>query len=150
MRPVQRSGMGFAVGERERAAPRAAEHQPAFDAEMRAQRLDVGDEMRRGVVAQFAQGRGAPGAALVENHDAVMRGIEEAPVSRRGAGAGTAVEKQHRRPARITRLLPVHAVHAVEIEHAGVVGFDFRIKPGADCRGDVSHSCMPMRKQARP
>ena len=40
-------GMAQAVGERERAAPRAAEQQPARDAEMGAQLLHVGDEVSR-------------------------------------------------------------------------------------------------------
>jgi hypothetical protein len=72
--------MRFAVGERERAAPRAAENEPAVDAQVPAQPLDVGDEMRRGVVPQFAERRGTPRPALVEDHDAVVCGVEETPV----------------------------------------------------------------------
>ena len=43
-------GVRLRVGERERAAPRAAEDLPALDAEVRAERLDVGDQMPGGVV----------------------------------------------------------------------------------------------------
>ena len=45
-------GVRLRVGERERAAPRAAEHLPALDAEVLAQPLDVGDEVPGGVVLE--------------------------------------------------------------------------------------------------
>ena len=52
-----------------------------------AQRFDVGDQVRGGVGAQIGIGLAgerpaAPGAALVEEHDAVGVRIEEAPLSR--------------------------------------------------------------------
>jgi hypothetical protein len=43
-------GMRLAVGEREGAAPRAAEHEPPVDLEVLPQTLDIGDQVRRGVV----------------------------------------------------------------------------------------------------
>jgi hypothetical protein len=45
-----------------------------------AQTLDVGDEVRRRVFAQLAERRRATGAALVEDHDAIVRRVEEAAV----------------------------------------------------------------------
>jgi len=73
-------GVRFAIGQRKRAAPRAAEHEPALDPEMLAQPLDVGHEMQCGVVAQLPQRRRASRSALVEDDDPVMHGIEETPV----------------------------------------------------------------------
>ena len=81
------------VGERQRAAPRAAEDLPPLDAEVLAQRLDVGDQVPRRVVDERRVRRALAAAALVEEHDAVRRGIEEAPVARLGAEAGAAVQE---------------------------------------------------------
>ena len=43
------------VGERQRGAPGAAEQQPAVDAQMRAQHLDIGDQVGGGVGLQPAE-----------------------------------------------------------------------------------------------
>src|SRR6185295_5522392 len=104
--------------------------EPAVDLEVLAQALDVRDEMLRGVVLQLAERRGAAGSALIEYDDTVVRRIEEAPVRRRRAGAGSAVEKEHRSPVRVPALLPVHGVRAVEPQLARAVrlylGVEFR------------------------
>ncbi|KAG0919265.1 hypothetical protein G6F32_016251 [Rhizopus arrhizus] len=74
--------MGLRIGQRQRRAPRAAVDQPAFDAQMLTHLLDVGHQRLRGVVAQLAERRGAPAAALVDQHDAVARRVEEAAMGR--------------------------------------------------------------------
>ncbi len=132
-------GMRFAVRQRERAAPRAAEHQPALDAEVPAQPFDVGYQVRRRVVAQLTERRRAPGPALVENDDAVVSRIEETPVRGGGACAGPAVQEQHRHSMRVSRLLPVHGVHAVQLQHASAVGLGLGIQFRARLVGDVGH-----------
>ena len=76
-------GMGEAIGQRQRAAPRAAEQQPLLDAEMGPQPFHVGHEMAGGVVVQFAERHRAAAAALVEDDDAVELRIEEAAMHRR-------------------------------------------------------------------
>src|SRR6185437_3197300 len=119
-------GMRLGIGERQRRAPGAAEGEPALDAEMTAQRLHVGDEMRGRVVDERAQRRRAPGAALIEDDDAVMMRVEEAAMGRRRAGAGAAMEKRHGNAAGIARLLPIHRVERVEPEEAGGKGLDRR------------------------
>ena len=83
----------FGVRERERRAPRAAEHQPAVDVEVRAQTLEVGDEGLRRVAFELGDGRRAAGAALVDEHDAPERRIEVAAVMRQAAAAGAAVQE---------------------------------------------------------
>ena len=70
-------GMFQAVGERQRAAPRAAEQQPLLDAEMGPKLLHVGHEMAGCVVVQFAERHGAAATALIEHDDAVELRIEE-------------------------------------------------------------------------
>jgi hypothetical protein len=42
--------------------------------------LDVGHQVRGGVVTQFAERGGATAAALVDQNDAVARGIKETTV----------------------------------------------------------------------
>jgi hypothetical protein len=101
MKPAQRAAMRFAVSEREGAAPRAAEHEPALDLEVLPQPLDIGDEVRGRVLLQLPERRGAARPALIENYDAVARGIEKAAVGRRGARPGSAVQEQDRHAVRI-------------------------------------------------
>jgi hypothetical protein len=124
--PPLRVGLG--VGERERAAPGAAEHQPAVDGEGFSQGLDVGDQVLGGVVGELAQRRRAARSALVEQHDAVVGRVEEAPVVERQAGARAAVQEQGRPARRIAADLPVHDVGGVEGERARLQGLDHGIE----------------------
>ena len=87
---------------------------------MAAQRLDVGDQVLRGVVLQAAERARPPGAALVEDDDAPEVRVEEAAMHRAGAGARAAVQEQHRPAARIAHLLPVHDVAGGERQVAGL------------------------------
>ncbi len=67
---------------------------------MLSERFDVGDEVIGGVHREVRAvgdvGRGPPAAALVEQHDPVGRGIEEAAVRGIGAAARTAVQEDDR------------------------------------------------------
>ena len=89
-------GVALRVGQRQRRAPGAAEHQPALDPQMRAQRLDVGDQVPGGVLAQLGVRAARAAAALIEQHDAVAPRIEEAPHAGIGAAARAAVQEHHR------------------------------------------------------
>jgi len=51
---------------------------PALNAEVVANFLDVGDQVPGGVRFQRRVGRALPTAALVEVHDSVLFGVEEA------------------------------------------------------------------------
>jgi len=104
-------GMSRRVSQRERRAPRSAEHQPAIDAEMATQSLDVAHDMLRGVLVHAGDRRGTAGAALIEQHDPVRRGIEEAPMRRIAAGTGAAVQEHRRSTGRIAAQL-VHEAMA--------------------------------------
>src|SRR5205823_2537515 len=104
------------VRERKGRAPRSAEHEPALDSEVRAQALEVGDEMLRRVVAKLAQRRRLARTALIVEHDAIARRIEVAAMVRRDAAAGATVKEYCRNPARVAALLPVHRMHRVERE----------------------------------
>ena len=65
---------------------------------MSPQDLDVLEQQLGRVVSGLAE-RGRPtGAALVEQDDAVVIGIEEAPMQRPAARTGSAVQKQDRHP----------------------------------------------------
>jgi hypothetical protein len=70
----------------------------------------------------------AAAVALVEQHDPVGRGVELAAVVGRAAGTRAAVDHQYRLSAGISADLPVDFVAIADIEQAGVVGFDRRVK----------------------
>ena len=75
---------------------------------MAAQRLDIRDEMGRGVVVEAAERTGPSGTALVEQHDPPEARIEEPAMHGARAGARTTMEEQRRQPAGVARLLPIH------------------------------------------
>jgi hypothetical protein len=102
------------VGEAERRAPRGAEHEPALDPEVLAQRLDVGEEVVRRVGAQLAERLAAAAAALVEEHDPVAREVERLEPERRAAGSRAAVEDH--RGASLAVDLPVDPVAVADVQ----------------------------------
>jgi hypothetical protein len=93
---------------------------------MPAQALEVGDEVRRRVVAELGRRRGPAGAALIEQDDAPEPGVEKAAVVRQAAAARTAVQEHDRNAPRIAAGLPVQLVPAVDGEPAVGVRLDFR------------------------
>ena len=111
-------GMCLRIGERQRRAPRAAEHEPVLDAEALAQRLDVGDKVLRRVGLQFGVRARAAAAALVEQDDHVMVGIEQAAVIGMAAAARPAVQEQRGLALRVARRFPADAVIVADIEMA--------------------------------
>ena len=87
-------GVRLGVGQRQRAPPRAAEDLPPVDPEVRAERLDVGDEVPGRVVLERSVRRALAAAPLIEEHDAV------AHWDRRSAAALAPVPRQGRRGGR--------------------------------------------------
>jgi hypothetical protein len=120
-------GVLLRVRERERAAPRAAEHLPALDAEVLAQRFHVGDQVPGGVVFERRMRSAATAAALVEEHDPVARGIPEASLGGRGAAARAAMHEQRGLAGGVAVLLEVDLVRRVDCQAARVERSDFRI-----------------------
>ena len=116
--------MRLRIGERERRAPGAAEQLPALDAEVLAQPLHVLDQMPGGVVDQAGVRTALAAAALVEEHDAVARRVEETPHPRVGAAARAAVQEHHRFAARVAAFLPVDLVQRRDAQHAAAVRVD--------------------------
>ena len=126
--------MRLAVGQCQRRTPGAAKHQPALNAHQLTQALDVGHQVRRGVVAGLAQRGRLPGAALVKQHDAVVGWVKKLPMRLGQTGPRAAVQKQHRHPLRVAALLPVQGVQGVDRQVAAAVGLDRRIE-GAGAGG---------------
>src|SRR5688572_29882309 len=126
--------MRDAVGDRERAAPRPAEHEPALDPEMMPQTLEVVDEQRCGVVAQFSERARAAGTALVVDDDAIVRRIKKTAVSGCRPGPRTPMQENDRHALRIAAFLPVHLVNVVEAQKTGAVRLDFGVELAADGR----------------
>ena len=112
------------VGQCQCGAPRTAEHHPALDAQVLAQGFDVLDQVRRGVVAQFAERGGASCTALVKNDDAIENRIEKLPVRGGSTRSWATVQKNHRHALRVARLLEIHRVNRVECQCAGLKGLN--------------------------
>src|SRR5690349_7254015 len=77
------------VSERQRGTPRPAEHQPSLDPEMRAQCLDIRDQMLRGVLDETRARQTPSATSLVEEHESLLTRIEEAAHLRIGPRART-------------------------------------------------------------
>ncbi len=119
-----RAGVRLGVGERERAAPRAAEDVPRVDAELLAYLLDVLDQVPGRVPLQLRVRRALPRAALVEEDDAVGRRVEVAPVVGDDAAARAAVQEDDGLPLGVAGLLVIDVVDGRDLKPPCVVGFD--------------------------
>ena len=75
-------------------------------------------------------GRALAAAALVEVHNAVLFGMEEAALFRIGAAAGAAVQKDHRLAGGVAAFLEVDLVDGRDLEPTRVVRLDGRVEPG--------------------
>ena len=103
--------MRLGVSQRQRAAPRPAEDQPALDAEMLAQAFDVFNEMPRGVLFKTGVWGALPGAALIEEHDSVGSWIEELAVFRNESATRPTVKKHNRLSVWFSALLVIKLVN---------------------------------------
>ena len=119
------------VGESQCHAPRATPDQPAVDAEVLAQLLDITDQVLGGIAVQAGAqvrhlGRAPPAAALVELDEAVGLRVEVPPPSRRQAAAGPAVQRHGRLAVRVAADLPVDALTVTDVQHSRVVRLNGR------------------------
>ena len=104
------------VGQRKRAAPAPAEHDPPVDAEVLAQLLDVRHEIPGRVLPELREGCALAAAALVVQHDAPLLRIEVAVVERFDAAARAAVQEDERLAARVAALLEVDRVQLRDLQ----------------------------------
>src|SRR5258706_7621754 len=102
--------MLFGISKRQGAAPRPAEDLPFFDAEMLTQLLNILDEIPSRVLFNRSMRRTLSRAALIEQHDAISRGIVKLPVLRHNPSARPAVQKHHRLAVRIAALFIIDLV----------------------------------------
>ena len=86
--------------------------------------LDIGHQVPGGVMRDLGKGLRTPRAALVEQHDAIVLGIEIATLVRPRAAARPAMQEQGRRAGGIARLFPIKTMPVADIKHAGGEGFD--------------------------
>src|ERR1041384_6678077 len=103
--------MCFSVGQRERAAPRTAKHEPLLDTKMLAYVFDVLDEMPGRVVVERSVRKTSARAALVKKNYAIGCRIKEAPVIRIQTCAWPTVEKHDRLSVWIAALLVIKLVN---------------------------------------
>ena len=122
-------GMLLGVGQGQRAAPAATEHLPALELQMLAELLDVGDQIPRRVLRDLGVRRALTAAALIEDHDAVARRIEEPAHRGTLAAAGSAMQEHDRFAIRSPRLLIRDLVQRRDLEAARFVGLERRVGP---------------------
>ncbi len=89
-----------------------------LDAQALAQQFDVVHKVLCRVRLQFCVGKRAPAAALVEQDDHVMVGIEQAPVIGMVAAARPAVQEQGGLALRVARRFPPDAVVVADFQMA--------------------------------
>src|SRR5690606_28216455 len=126
---------------RQGGAPAAAEYLPAVDAQLDPQRLDVLDQVPRGVVDQVRIRGGAAATALVEQHDPVLLRVVEATHLVAAAATRPTVQQHHRFAFRVPALLVLERVALVDGKGTGVVGLDLGIQAAharARCGGPPS------------
>src|ERR1700722_12033005 len=102
--------MALRIRERQRRAPGAAKYHPALEPQMRAQRLQIAYQVPGAVLVQFGMRTTGAAATLVEQHDAIALGIEEATHRGVGRAAGAAVQEHDRFSFRIAALLVIQFV----------------------------------------
>jgi hypothetical protein len=122
-------GMSLGIGQGEGGAPGSAEDLPALNAQVHADFFDVGDQVPGGVGFEGRIGSALAAAALVEVHDAVLLGMEEAALFGIGATTGAAVQEDRRLASGIAALFEINFVHGGDPEAAGVEGLDGRVEP---------------------
>ncbi len=96
-------------------------------------------------VLERGEGLALAAAALVEQDDAIVAGVEEAAVLRVGAAAGAAVEEHDWFAGGVAGLLEVEVVLGVDGEASEVIGLDRRIegaeRVGGAVRDGVGGAC---------
>jgi hypothetical protein len=120
------------VDEGERHAPRAPDHGPSVDSEVRAQALHVRDQVVGGVGRQVSvgvtgQGPAAPAPSLVEDDRPVAGGVEVPPAAGGGRPSRPAVQPDRWETVRRADHLPVQGVAVTHLEVVGVVRLDGRV-----------------------
>ena len=100
------------IGQRQRAAPGAAENQPLLDTEGAAQRINIVNQMGNGIFFDAALRFASAASALVEKNDAVKRGIKETSLIGIASAARAAMKKNNRLAVRVAALLIINLVIA--------------------------------------
>jgi hypothetical protein len=120
--------MRLRIGQGQRGPPAAPEQQPAVDAKPGADQGDVVDQMRGGVGLHRRGGPRPPAAALVEQHDAEMLGVEKAAHVGAAAAAGAAMQHQDGPPLGVAAFLGIQDVAVAHVDLVAGKGFDRRVK----------------------
>src|SRR6266540_3725047 len=128
-------GMRLRVGEGERAAPAAAEHDPPVDPEMPAKLLRVLHQIPGRVLAKLGVRGALAAAALVEQDDPPLSRIEIATMHRAHATSGATVEEHHQLALRIAAFLEVERVQRRDAKPSRSIRF-----AGGEQRSQLSHA----------
>src|SRR5205807_9336567 len=122
------SGMRLSVGERQSTAPGSAKHLPPLDAQKLAQLFNVSHQIPGRVLFERSMRRALSRAALIEKHDAIGVWIVKLPILRHQPATRPAMQKDHRFPLWIAALLVINLMNVRDLQPAGVIGLDWRVK----------------------
>src|SRR4051812_36106046 len=112
------------ISEGERRAPRSAEDLPSIDAEVRAQRFHVPNEIPCRVLFEVRVGDAPSATSLIEENDSIATRIKEAALSRVCAAAGPSVYEHGGLAIRVARLFVVDRMGLRYLERALIIRFD--------------------------
>jgi hypothetical protein len=116
------------VGERQRRAPGAAEHEPALDSDVLAQLFHVVDQVPRRVVDEARVRPAAATTALVEHDDAITAWVEESAGAYIGTCTRPAMEEDRGLALRVAAFFPVDLVFRRDAQPAAAIRLDLGIQ----------------------
>src|SRR5947208_9918831 len=76
-------------------------------------------------------------AALIEKHDAIGVWIVKLPILRHQPATRPAMQKDHRLPLWIAALLIINLMNVRDLQPAGVIGLDWRVKSSKLSHADM-------------
>ena len=108
--------MHHRIGNRQSAAPRTAKQQPLLHAQVAAQRIHVGNQMRRRIIGQRSTWSALATTALIEQDDAEKCSIEKSAVGGTRLAARSAVHEKHRESFGISALLEINPMSPAHLQ----------------------------------
>ena len=117
-------GVADGVDQRQGCSPAAAKHDELVDLQGLPDRFDIAEQMPCCIVLDRGQGPRAAATALIEDDNAVARGIEELAGLWGSATPGPPMHEYARFTLRIARLFEIHFVAVTDVKPAMPIGLN--------------------------
>jgi hypothetical protein len=122
---------------------------PFLDAEMDSEFFHVLNEVPRRVFAELGIGSGSPATALIEQDDAVGRGIVKPAHCRIGTGTWAAMHHDDRLAFGVAAFLEIDLMQLGNHQSACPVWFGFRVERKSVGHGVLASLCWPVITMCR-